>query len=215
MREILRNRKWQLFSLVLAIALIISIGFNVYQSFNTSNQCSNGDASGQMNFTFTWGPDNQKIVQGMFRLEITVTWGEGDNVSMVIKANDDEYNEWDYIGLVFDTNQNGHIDLHDEAYGLFANNMTLPSILCEHGFLGFAECPPRLGPQKVSFNPDAGYTFTVQFPYLDEYAVLDWNPAQSLRKGYDNPLHLCFHDEDAAGYTSGVFVRFLFYIPEG
>jgi len=44
MREILRNRKWQLLSLVLVIALIISISFNIYQSFNAFNDSSNGNS---------------------------------------------------------------------------------------------------------------------------------------------------------------------------
>ena len=132
---------------------------------------------------------------------------------MMITANDDDYEEWDYIGLVFDTNQDDHIDIHDSSYALLANNLTIPSVLVEHGFLGFAEIAPRSGPQKVSFSPDTGYTFTVQFPCSDGYGG-EWNPARSLKKANDNALHLCFHDEDVADYTMGVFVRFLFYLPE-
>ncbi len=115
------------------------------------NPSSDGDASGQMNFTFTWGPDSQNIVHGEFRPEIRMRW-YGDNLSMMITANDDDYEEPDYIGLVFDINQDDHIDVHDESYALYADNMTQPSILTEQGFLCFALTPPRLGPQKVSFD---------------------------------------------------------------
>lgn len=44
MREILWHRKWQLLSVVLVIALIISISFNIYQNFNAFNQCSDGNS---------------------------------------------------------------------------------------------------------------------------------------------------------------------------
>jgi len=218
MREILKNRKWQILCLILTIALIFSVSLNIYQRFYASNDgsggnpASNENASEEMNFTFTWIPDAQRIVQGVFRLEIRMRW-YGENLSIVITANDDDYNEWDYIGLVFDTNQDHHLDFHDTSYALLANNKTIPSFLVDHGFLCFAQTMPRLGPQEVSFNPDSGYTFTVQFPCSDEIGW-EWNPMQSLKKGDDNPLHVCFHDEDVRGYTMGVFIRFLFYLPE-
>lgn len=168
---------------------------------------------GTMNFTFTWGPDTQRIVRGTFRLEISFRL-EDENMSMIVKANDDEYNEEDYIGLVFDKNNNGVIDLGhaDEPYGLWANNMTTASVLVEHGFLGFAELIPKPGPQKCTFDPDTGYLFEIQFPYL--FYDTEWNPAHALKKGDHNPLHICFYDYDAPYPTMGVFVRFLFYVPE-
>lgn len=212
MREFMKNRKWQVLCLILTIALISSVSLNMYQRFYASNNgsggnpSSNNDAGEEMNFTFTWGPDNQKIVQGEFRLEIRIRW-YGENLSMVITANDDDYEERDYLGLVFDTNQDGHIDVHDESYALYADNMTQPSALWEHGFLVFALTPPRLGPQTVSFSPDTGYTFTIRFP-CPGYWVHD--PRESLKEEANNPMHICFYDNDRAK----VFVRFLFYLPE-
>lgn len=223
MKEILRNRKWQLFSLVLAIALVISLSFNVYQTFNGSNSASNENANKEanapMNFTFTWGPGNQRIVNGTFRLEISIIV-DGENVTMVIKANDDDYHEADYIGLVFDVNQNGTIDTFEESYGLFAANMTVASKLMAHGFLGFVWSGARLGPHKVSFNSQTGYTFTVHFPYVDETGALQWNPAAVLKRGDDNPLHVCYFDADIPWSLEHpmeighVFVRFQFFIAE-
>ena len=160
-------------------------------------------------FVFTWGSDEQNIVEGTFRLEIWLTL-DGENLTLKIKTNDDEYNEYDYVGLVFDSNQNGYIDLKDESYGLWANNMTAPSFLSNHGFLGFAETSPQRGPQEVTFKADVGYTFEIQFPYL--WYGYQLNPAQALEKGRDNSLHVCFYDEDASHSTLGVFVRFQFYI---
>jgi hypothetical protein len=220
MREILKNRKWQLLCLVLTIALIFSVSLNIYQSLNASNNGSGGNpssssnASEQMNFTFTWGPETQKIVQGEFRLKVSIRFGGGgmvpanESVIIVIEANDDDYEEWDYVGLVFDTNQNGHIDIRDISIALYANNMTQPSVLVEHGFLGFAQIMPTPGPQKVTFNPDRGYTFTAQIP-CEQHPL---NLPLYLKKGDNNPLHLCFYDKDVADYM-GVFIRFLFYLP--
>jgi len=166
-----------------------------------------------MNFTFTWGSDTQKIVQGEFHLKVSMKLelGRGvlpynESLMIVIEANDDDYDGWDYVGLAFDTNHNGYIDTGDISRVLFANNMTQPSFLKENGFLAFAECMPKLGPQNVSFNPDTGYIFTSRLPTWEH----PWNPAHSLNKGCNNPLHICFHDNN----LGNVFIRFIFYIPE-
>jgi len=170
-----------------------------------------------MNFTFTWGPDTQKIVQGTLRLEISLTWNVVPNSthkwsSMVVRVNDDDYNQWDYLGLVFDMNENGVIDLgsEDDPFGLWVNNMTAPSILLENGFLGFAETMPIVGPHNCTFDPDTGYTFRIKFYSLPTDPGYPYNPAEVLREEYENPLHICF--EDSGG--GRVFVRFPFYIPE-
>lgn len=210
MKEILRNRKWQLFSLVLATALITSISLNIYQNFSGSNGASNGNPNNEkntpMNFIFTWGPDTQKIVQGTFVLKIWLTL-DGENLTMIIKANDDDYSQWDYIGLVFDTNQNGSIDAGltgDESYGLFADNYTIPvSQLLNSGYLKFLVYCIELGPHRVSFT-DEGYIFTIQFPFRN------WNPASLIKNG-NNPLHICYYDHDVQKY---VFVRFSFFVAE-
>ena len=162
-----------------------------------------------MNFTFTWGPDTQRIIQGEFQLKICMRWNNDNNriTKIIITANDDDYNAGDYVGLVFDTNKNGYIDSNDISRGLFANNMTQPSFLMENGFLAFAECIPTQGPQVVSFDPDNGYVFTI--PPVNPVNL--WFPMESMNIGSNNPLHICFYDRD----LGSVFIRFLFYIPEG
>ena len=211
MKEILRNRNWQLLCLILAMALMVSMSFNIYQNFSGSNCASNGNPNNgentPMNFTFTWGPDTQKIVQGTFVLEIWLTL-DGENLTMIIEANDDEYDPADYIGLIF-FNSSEH-----EPYGLFTDNMTItPPILTERGLLCFPMYPPELGPHKVTFDPKTGYTFNAEFPWVDQHGK-EWNPARLLKRGdlYTgwNMLHVCFHDVDGGG----VFARFSFYIPE-
>jgi len=185
---------------------------NALKPSNSTNSTNN-----TMNFTFTWGPDTQKIVHGTLRLEISITWGVTPNSTnkwlfMVVRVNDDDYNPWDYLGLVFDMNENGVIDLgfEDNPFGLWVNNMTAPSGLMENGFLGFAETMPTPGPHTCTFDPDTGYTFRIFFPTPPWPGSSTYNPAEVLREEYENPLHICF--EDTGG--GRVFVRFPFYILE-
>lgn len=166
-----------------------------------------------MNFTFTWGPDTQRVVQGTLLLEVSLTWVVVPNsthkrLSMVITVNDDDYSPEDYLGLVFDMNQNGVINngVADHPFGLLTNNMTITSTLLENGFLGFAYCPPRRGPHNCTFNLDIGYVFHIEFPSLPPASGLLTNPAEVLKEGCNNPLHICF--VDASG--EGVSVRFTF-----
>ena len=88
----------------------------------------------------------------------------------VVKINDDDYNEWDCLIMIFDRNQNGVIDLGntDQPHGLWANNLTAPAVLSENGDLVFAEIPPRRGPHKCTFDSNTGYTFDVSFSNLPE-----------------------------------------------
>lgn len=222
-------QRWQILSFVLVFVLGISVGVGVYQNLNPS-KASNGNPPNDqsdtlsnststanntwLNFTFTWGPESQNIVQGEFRIKIgmcfytySTAYATQKRIWMLIETNDDEYDDWDYIGLVFDTNQNGYVDIRDETYGAYANNMTQPASLYEDGFLAFAEMSPIRGPQHVTFASDKGYTFSFNFPSV---GYESWDPLPSLKTGCNNPLHICFLDDDAGG----VFMRFLFYIPE-
>jgi hypothetical protein len=186
-------------SLVLATALGTLLGFVLYSSFHFSQ-----GSSGTVDLAFSWGPDRQRIMNGTFRLEVSMNF-TGENMTMVIKANDDDYNEYDYVGLVFDTNGNGFIDHGDEPYGLYVNNLTGPTVLTDNGFLGWAQVRPIRGPQNVTFSPEIGYTF-----------VLGLSSLSFLRNGTNNQLHMCFHDDSEACWTAGsngVFTRFAFYLP--
>lgn len=220
MGNFVKIRSWCFLSLLLVITLIISLYFGISQILSTShdttplkassseNPMQTSPISNELNFTFTWGPNSQKIVQGTFRLEVSIIFNE-ENLSMVIRANDDDYNGLDYIGLVFDTNQNGYIDYQDTSYALFADNTTMPSVLAPHGCLCFAYCRPEPSYQEVSFNSDKGYLFIIEFPCRDVYHE-GWNPIHSLKKGYENRLHICFGEE--GGYFERIFIEFSFFL---
>lgn len=183
--------------------------YALYSLLNTSNSTNE-----TMNFTFTWGPDTQRIVQGTLRLEVSITWAVVPNsthkwLSMVVSVNDDEYSEWDYLGLVFDMNENGVIDLgfEDLPFGLWTNNMTTDSALLENGFLAFAETMPKAGPHNCTFDPNTGYTFRIKFYSVPTDLIYPpYNPAEVLKEGNKNLLHMCFKDTTGGG----VFVRFVF-----
>jgi len=208
------------FLLVSACVSILVLPISAYNlalsSGNSKNQADDG-VDNSLNFVFTWGPGAQRIVNGTFRLEIMFrlerrVGSPANHLCMVINANDDEYNKYDYLGLVFDTNQNGYIDLEDKSYGMCVDNKTTESHLLSGGFLGWSWRLPIRGPHIVLFEPDTGYTFIINFPYQ---GYGDWDPGSVLKKGQDNPLHVCFYDFDAEGFLMpGVYVRFLFRIPE-
>lgn len=67
------------------------------------------------------------------------------SLSVAVKINDDEYNPWDYFGIVFDMNENGVIDsgLGDTPIVPWANNMTSAPLLLETGFFVFPEHSPQ------------------------------------------------------------------------
>jgi hypothetical protein len=147
-----------------------------------------------MNFTFTWGPDTQKIVSGDFHLNVYMRWGSvtigtetTETLKIIIEANDDDYEDWDYIGIVLDTSQNGYIDSNDDSILLFANEMHKLSILCDDGFLAFGECMPLQGSHNVLFDAETGYTFSLQFPPRVSCVS---SPIQSIKDAPYSPIHV-------------------------
>jgi len=111
-------------------------------------------------YKFTWAPDQQDITQDTLVLEFTYSQF-GEQLYFTVKINDDDFNPHDYLGMTFDKNGNGVIDLgfSDEPYGLWANNMTTAAALTERGLV-FAELIPKRGPHTCKFS-SAGYTFEV------------------------------------------------------
>jgi hypothetical protein len=165
--------KWKLLSLVLALALAVSLGFNVYQGFYaddgaTGGSSSSDDAGGWMNYTFTWDPEAQDIVNGTFRIDVSirfenVTYGNvtTETFILVVKANDDDYYGSDYLGLALDMNQNGVIEygLKDYPLLLYASNRTVTDVSLHSDGRMF---PPEIFRDDIytcTFDPDEGYTF--------------------------------------------------------
>ena len=202
------SKKTLLALLLCFIALFSAVAAYAYMMYNQ------GGTSEEADFVFTWGTDTQKIVNGTFRLEISFEWEGEENLTVIIKANDDDYGD-DLVGLVFDTNQNRYLDKEDEAYALGADNTTIThGFLTEYGFVGVPSSIPELGPHRVTFDPKTGYTFIVKFPWVDQYGR-EWNPARALKTDVypytaRNPLHVVFSDDTG----NVVFVQFCFYIFE-
>lgn len=200
------RRMWKVLSLVLLSALIVSLALNVYQAFFASTTVK---SEAPFEFDFTWSLGTQEIINGTFRIRVKM-WIDGDNVTMIFTANDDDYNDWDYIGIVFDTNQNGYIDLSDEPFVMFANNDTHESLLGEYGELGFPSTSSEPGPQNVTFQPESGYVFAVQFPFLNN---IRYDPGKTVKEG-QNQLQVCFKDQDAEDHMkigNVAFARLSFY----
>lgn len=201
--------EWKLLSILLIFGLAVSLLINVFYAFPTQRT----EVAPQSEFVFSWDSNSQRIVNETFFLTLKMRV-DGRNLTVAATANDDEYDEWDYLGLVFDTNQNGHIDTGDQAIGLWTNNFTVISDLLDFGLLGFCECVPVRGPQDVTFDALKGYTFTVHFPfYYPTKLDTPWfDPGASLVDGM-NQVHACFYDYNASQTRegqAGVFSRFSF-----
>jgi len=105
----------------------------------------------QSNYEWNWAADNQDIVAGTLHMQLTYTVIYTGQMHFTVRINDDDYNDWDYLWMVLDQNQNGKIDLGtiDSPYGLWANNMTAPAGLFQNR-LAFAEVPPSQDRTNVS-----------------------------------------------------------------
>ncbi|MDH5754891.1 MAG: hypothetical protein OEY95_06800 [Candidatus Bathyarchaeota archaeon] len=162
------KEKFQILAIILAVCLAISLFFNVYPSPNTSN-------TNAKTFVYEWpygnliGVGHQTIVNGTLRLEITFEWGE-DALSINAKINDDAYSEGGGMGLVFDRNGNGFIDIDfvDQPYLLGTDNTTMPRdiALCKDGKIKcLAFWSPERSPyHNCTFNEAEGYTFNIRIP---------------------------------------------------
>ena len=159
MKEILRNRKWQLLSLVLATALITSISFNVFYQRINSSEVALKEYEDVMIYTF---------IVGDFKMD-AIVWFENltlnnvaiDTFNILVKVYTNNYCEGDYLGLVLDMNHNGVIDfgMDDEPLVLWANNKTTMHVSWTlHGRMAIPWGPPT-EVFTCTFNPNEGYTF--------------------------------------------------------
>lgn len=224
--ERLNYEKWKVFSLVFAVALVISLGFNVYQSFDTSNNASygnsiqNDEANKQMNFTFTWGPKTQDIVNRTFKIEVSA-WFENhtspwDNTTyqmfyIILRVYDDDYNSNDYLGLVFDMNHNGVIDLgaEDDPLLTYADNSTVytwAASLMKEGFFAVAEVPRIPALNKCRYDPEKGYVFGSFGGATSDFASKFGDLPAYI------PIHMCFYDANLYPGVHVVSVQFRIYI---
>jgi len=177
------ERKWFILSSVLVVCLILSVGFNVYQYLDAP------ESSTPSSYVFYFY--NDYIRNGTaVRMEVTFDW-QVENLSMTVTVNDDEYNaldyDSDYLGIVFDQNNNGRIDfgLADQPAVFYANNRSrsesMGVYLLESGGLTwpFIESVPC---RTCTFNAETGYTFKKSFP------------RQAINVEPPTVVHICFDD---------------------
>jgi hypothetical protein len=154
--------------------------------------------TGSSTFVLEWPPEQQEIVDGTFRIELTLEW-EHESLSITIKINDDEYNRPDRLALVFFTlDENGEVDLwHDyEPYLFTVNN-----------FSAVRDKLRLYSRDNLPWHPRTPYNINGQ----------DWHPGQDEElatvEGVDpynlfvikSPYHNCTFTE-GAGYTFDIII---------
>jgi len=118
-------------------------------------------------YSYSW----EKDVQNITNEQLVITIGFKYNSTHLFVAatvNDDDYNPWDMIGLIFDSNNNVSL-IESDHLVLSASNGTYP---LGHGFgvdsngsLWFCYCIPVYIPEEpvnVTFT-EKGYTFEAAF----------------------------------------------------
>jgi hypothetical protein len=158
-------------------------------AFSWLNQSNNGQAK-----SFNWNDKNYIRGDGLVRANLTLDW-HGDNLTITLWINDDDFQPYDYVGLVFDADKDG--DLFDEvAYLLYAGNCTpahpQANRLEEWG--GIYKSPVKLPPEPSAYHYCTfadGYTFHVEIPKKEV--------------NFTEPMlmHFCFFDEDAYSKAFG------------
>lgn len=148
----------------LASCLAVSLFVNCYLYFELQKVEERISST----FTFTWGSNVQYITPYTLKLEMQFS-SEDQNISIRARINDDDYAAGDYLGLVFDKNADGSVDLKEFGYGLWANNKSYDNaILSPAGNLCFPQIPPKPSPyHTATFNSQTGYTFEIKLPKLN------------------------------------------------
>jgi len=110
-----------------------------------------------------WAPHNQEIVNGTLRMEINFTLKSDGNLSTILKINDDDYNRYDTLVMLFDRNGDGIVGSDEDYPGLLLlpNNQTNPyAVLSEWG-----PSFPSLGYFPSQYHnctyTEEGYAFTI------------------------------------------------------
>ncbi|MEM3464250.1 MAG: hypothetical protein QXL91_05240 [Candidatus Bathyarchaeia archaeon] len=201
---------WRIISLILALALAVSIGFNVYQSINPNGNSSQNSEGGGLKFTFTWGPEVQNITEGEFRLEVEFII-EDENMTVIIKANDNEFHAADTVAIGF-ASRTGVAD----PYVISAYNWAEAAYIGKlNGQWGIARtyCFGHPANQTILFD-ESGYTFIIRFPARNGFGgIVD--PLDVLQRGEHNTFVVGFQEFYPHRLNSGVavFAEAQFYLP--
>ena len=153
-------------------------------------------------FVFEWPPEQQSIVNGTLRIELTFTWKKGENLSIIAKVNDDEYDAYgdflegpaDRLALVFDWDGDGQLD-GEPAEMCYVDNTTRAAYF-RNGSIGVVMCfrvPSAF--HTCVFETGVGYTFTASIP-VPEHNDLVYVRYVDAARWMTPPLehvYVCFH----------------------
>ena len=140
-------------ALVLVACLCVSVGFNVYQYTKTFKILSR-------TFVFEWSPEEQNIVNGTLRINITFMW-KAENLCVTARINDHEYHSKRSFGLIFDMNHDGNITSGEKAYLFRADNTTRPAFFGHGAGFFVAMVLDQPSPYHTCVFDSSGYTFNI------------------------------------------------------
>ena len=157
---------WRFLAIAFGVSLAFSIFLNIiqYSSLNNLLNVSHG-----RKLIFLWPPNEQDIVVGTLRIEVFIDWESvPENLTLIVKVNDDDLSMADAIGLEFDSDGNNQIhSMGDKDYAFLANNKYYSpeyAVVWEGG-INYPLVPPKPSPyHKCIFSNQTGYTFIINMP---------------------------------------------------
>lgn len=184
---------------LLVICLAASLFFNIYPLLVNNCKVSENENSKSKTFVlfemnqylFAFGERYRKLILNsteFVRVEVTFNW-ETDDLIVSAKVNDDDFSGYDYLGLLFDTNEDR---IFEDIYRLMANNKTInqgyvPLLTHYGGITWLAQMMPFPSTwHYCTFNNSSGYFF-----YF-------WIPKESINFQQPMYVHLCFGDMNAS-----------------
>lgn len=200
---------------------------NAIFAVHSSQEAADEVTATYRNFTFTWGPETQDIVDGTFTIDVSIRLEnitgpfniiDAENVThgpfyltfntfyMTIKVHDDDYAYDDCLGLTLDTNHNGFIDFTTDYSQLFyTDNSTIRvAALLPDGRM----CPAEIPREKTftcTYDGDEGYTFG---PYAEPMSAIE---RRFVGGAAYTPIWISFFDWGHYG-TRMVSIGFIVYL---
>jgi len=173
------NVNWKMMLIaVLAVCLVVSLFFNGYLYYDLTRSAEHQSPTF---FSFVWSPEAQNITEGPLYINMTFE-RIGENLSVTIKINDDDYcvtgsggTGPDALLLWFDVNGDGYIswpgDPGSTYYWLKPNNRTLFDVIVDPYNLTLGPIQPSATGYETEspfhtcvFMPEEGYIFNCTFP---------------------------------------------------
>ena len=135
-------------------------------------------------FVFTWSKEEQDIVNGILRMEISFNW-KNESLNIVAKINQ-EQPLGSFLGLVFDKNGNGSIDYDDgdEPYMFIWNNMSVTHdvyLRSDNHLMSPANWEVGLY-HNCTFIEGVGYQYNITIP-KSELATVKANTVMIIYEG--------------------------------